>query len=150
MKIAVIIATRNRKSELCKALLSLNRQTFLPVEVIIVDSSDELITFDADMFSKLSIKLFRSISSLVVQRNTGLKQVSVTTDVIVFLDDDVELENDYLEKLVQVFWIARQLALKDLLLTQCRRVAGLEASVMVTLTNALVTFRLSIRAGIKI
>ena len=103
MNCSVIIATRNRKTELYNALLSLNRQTLLPVEVIVVDSSDEPIFIDDSEFLKLSIQLFRSIPSLVVQRNAGLKQVSVTTEVVVFIDDDVELENEYLDKLGSVF-----------------------------------------------
>lgn len=103
---AVVIATRNRPQPLRECLESLNQQSLLPNQVVIVDSSD---TED----TKIEVEALRShmaflvsyiptaIRSAARQRNLGAEQVR--TDLIFFLDDDVVLEREFVAEIVAVF-----------------------------------------------
>jgi glycosyltransferase involved in cell wall biosynthesis len=101
----VVIATRNRAVPLRHTLLSLSRQSRLPDSVVIVDASD-------DGSSELAVEALRPTLSYPLvfakapepsaarQRNRGT--VLLQTDVVVFLDDDVDLDREFLRELVTV------------------------------------------------
>jgi glycosyltransferase involved in cell wall biosynthesis len=101
MKISVVIPTRNRPDHIRKALLSLQKQTYLPAEVIIVDSSDDL-AYSKEVSRQsmpFSLAWLASAPSVCVQRNKG---ISVASNSWVFLcDDDIELAENYLQKLFE-------------------------------------------------
>jgi len=102
----VIISTYKRYNAIIEALNSLNNQTLLPDEVIIFDESptDELRRIiKARRFGYL-VKYVWSPSefrSLARSRNKAKKLAKGRT--IVFLDDDVILSPDYLERIVRFF-----------------------------------------------
>ena len=87
----VVICTRDRPHELEACLRSLAAQTDPPDAVIVVDSSDE-----PQPLPTLALPLRRHESppGLPVQRNLALRHA--TSDLVTFLDDDVELEPGYL------------------------------------------------------
>jgi glycosyltransferase involved in cell wall biosynthesis len=104
MRCSVIICTRNRQGDLEHCLESISRQTLRPDEVIIVDGSDtdRLLTILNDQrFNKLALIYKHTDPGLTRQRNVGIKMTS--GDILFFFDDDVELRNDYIEKIVEVY-----------------------------------------------
>lgn len=109
MKISVIIPTMNRPESLKRTLDSLMRQTRLPDEIVVVDQSTNNQSKIAVSETKLghvekpvSFKyVVQEEKSLVRARNRGLE--AAEGDILSFLDDDVELFGDYLEKVGRRF-----------------------------------------------
>lgn len=103
---AVVIATRNRATCIQQLLSDLARQSALPEQVVVVDSSDE-------GQSALPRQLVRQVwpfrtsylyaprPSAARQRNQGAALTD--TDLVVFLDDDVQLDAGFLEALIAPF-----------------------------------------------
>src|ERR671914_1495885 len=94
---AFIIATRNRPDELLVTIESLVRQTVLPAELCIVDSSDE--TPVRAKIEELCEEVGLSLDyhhpaprGLTVQRNIGIDRTD--GDPVFFIDDDVWLAPD--------------------------------------------------------
>src|SRR3990167_4800057 len=132
LKNSIIICTRNRTNDLIACLNSLARQTVLPDELIIVDSSDQ--PLGQDFVDNLS-RTLRQASSLRqrlrrtqqceqeneawVQGSEILIQYHHTKpgltyqrnigidhahgDIIYFFDDDVILRPDYIERMQEAF-----------------------------------------------
>ena len=105
MKISVIIPTLNRPQDLTVAMESLMRQTHHPVEILIVDQSEDSRTREAVEAVQAKypeqaglFKYFhRTEKSTARARNFGTGNVS--GEVVSYLDDDVELMPDYYEKI---------------------------------------------------
>ena len=98
--ITVVIATRNRPSQLVNLLNLIELQTVLPNEIIIIDSSDVILSYPS--ISQIKIKyLHTDQKSTARQRNLGIEQVQKGTDVLFFLDDDTIPDRDYLSQMVQ-------------------------------------------------
>jgi glycosyltransferase involved in cell wall biosynthesis len=81
------------------ALLNNLTQSLHPIyEVIIVDSSDESIAIsEFNAIPQLSILYLRSISSVCIQRNKGIRAAS--SPWIFICDDDIEVPADYIQKI---------------------------------------------------
>lgn len=98
--VSIIIPTFNRHHMLCRALKSIERQTLIPFEVIVVN--------DGEYFDPSSIySTFKSIDVKVIEgkkigvasaRNAGIE--SSAGKWILFLDDDDELKPGYIEHVV--------------------------------------------------
>lgn len=108
--LAVLIPTLNRPHDLAIAVETLLRQTRLPQELIIMDQStgDESERRIRAMFAEraneaahFELRYTRdpSIRSLAVARNLLLEQNRCS--IFLFLDDDVELEPDFVERLLE-------------------------------------------------
>src|SRR5688500_7548735 len=94
---AFIIATRNRPDELLVTIESLVRQTVLPAELCIVDSSDEtpVRAKIEELCEEVGLALdyhHPAPRGLTIQRNIGIDRT--TGDPVFFVDDDVFLEPD--------------------------------------------------------
>jgi len=103
---AFIIATRNRPDELLVAVQSLVRQTILPAELCIVDSSDDTPTRTQieELCEEIGLKLdyhHPAPRGLPVQRNIGVDRTSA--DPVFFVDDDVFLEPDCHEQILREY-----------------------------------------------
>jgi GT2 family glycosyltransferase len=103
---SVIIATRHRPEPLAECLESLQRQTLQPLEVIVVDSSEDQATrtLCSGMDWKTSGPLLHvstKIRSAAIQRNLGAERAK--GGILVFLDDDVVLEPAFLMELLAPF-----------------------------------------------
>lgn len=103
---SVVIATRQRPGPLAECLASLQQQTFAPLQVIVVDSSQDSATGTvceswAQQLGVPLLYLASPIRSAAVQRNLGAKRAS--GEVLVFLDDDVVLEPEFLAELLAPF-----------------------------------------------
>jgi glycosyltransferase involved in cell wall biosynthesis len=100
---SAILLTRNRKEELEKCLKSIEKQTILPDEVIVVDSSDNSHEIQklCESFKKFSASyIYTFPPGLTRQRNIGLN--ASKGEIIFFFDDDIELDRYYIEKCFEV------------------------------------------------
>lgn len=113
MDVSIVISTLyKRPEELKECLESIGEQTVHPREVIIINGASD------DSWKKVSgmfVKLFKRLrdrgivvrhvslpgSSLTHARNTGAKLAK--GDIVLYLDDDVILDRDYLKGLLKVY-----------------------------------------------
>ena len=107
-KISVIIPTKDRTQDIVRCLESIAIQTMPPEEVVIVDSSDtDELKSALDSFENLNIKYVhiemdkKFKGSQQIAMNAGLD--NSTDDILIFLDDDVILDKNYIENIVRVF-----------------------------------------------
>lgn len=103
---SVVIATRNRPDPIRETLASLNRQAMRPGTVIVVDSSDgpETARIVAEIEPSLRFPVIyrhTEIRSAARQRNLGADLDA--SDVVVFMDDDLDLDPGCLGELLNVF-----------------------------------------------
>jgi len=113
--ISVVVATMNRPQELADMLSTLLAQSHLPEEVIIVDqscdcSTESVVECCANKLGSSAPKIVyvhalnpdaRSAAGAGAARNIGIERA--TGDVLVFLDDDVLLEREFLQELLAVY-----------------------------------------------
>ena len=107
---AVIICTKNRPRDLEITLSSLVNQSRLPGFLIVVDDSTGRETEDllktCPVTGRIGIRYIHTEHphiGLPAARNTGINNVPDGTEIILFLDDDVTLEKDYIRIICQVF-----------------------------------------------
>lgn len=103
MKISVIIPTRNRTHFLKRCIKSVENQTEEPFELIVVIHVDDKITKEhiSQLSSKIKIKYFETTGGSCKSRNLGINHV--LGDIVVFIDDDEILEENYIKNLKKVF-----------------------------------------------
>lgn len=100
-RITIVIPTKNRKNFLFRAIDSINKQTYLPYEVIIVDdASNEKISINeltSSLHKKIKCNYIYNESSQGggSTRNIGVQASS--GEYILFLDDDDALIENYIE-----------------------------------------------------
>ncbi|OHD07653.1 MAG: hypothetical protein A2086_16100 [Spirochaetes bacterium GWD1_27_9] len=118
MNISIIIPTLNRLVDLQKFISSLEEQTYLANELIIVDQSDndltkEFITNYSNLQKKINVKyLYSPEKSLTKARNFGIKHIGESCDLVAFFDDDVILNSDYLSEIINFFENDKQMVYK--------------------------------------
>ena len=106
--ISVVTPTWRRPVEVAGLLANLSQQQLLPLEVIVVDgaSSNECETerVVSEMSSVLPFRCryFRNERGTAIQRNRGIEEAAPGT-FIAFIDDDVRLEPDFLQRIIAVF-----------------------------------------------
>ncbi len=107
--ISVVTPTLRRPREVAALLENLSQQTLLPVEVVLVDGApveerdtENVIAALSDNSLPFDVNYFRHQRGTAIQRNKGIEEAS-TSDFIAFVDDDVRLEPDFLEKIVEIF-----------------------------------------------
>lgn len=101
---SVVICTLDNHIGLKECIRSLNAQTVLPIEVIVVHGNENSQTkqvFKEGLNPRVKGIYLTAERSLVRQRNIG--SANAQGDVVVFLDDDVVLERDYLEQLLILY-----------------------------------------------
>lgn len=97
MYISVVIPSKGRPDILEGTLASLARQTRLPDELLVVVTSPADV--DASTLARRECRVLFSAPGITKQRNAALAALSPDSEVIVFLDDDVELAGDYLRRI---------------------------------------------------
>lgn len=98
MDISVIIPTCNRKQRLLSLLQNLNNSSVRPLEILVIDSGEDLLTpTEVASFKDLNIIYSQSERSVCIQRNIGV--LKAEGDWVFLCDDDVEVPSDYLQKL---------------------------------------------------
>ena len=97
---AILVATRNRPAQLDKLLNSISGQSHLPNQIVIVSSGDGVESI-INKFGGLKIEYIHSdISGQIHQKQIGIKRISHDIDWVIFLDDDLELLPDCIDKLI--------------------------------------------------
>ncbi len=90
---SVIIPSRNRKEYVLDLLSDLRNQTFQDFETIVVDQSDRYYFLtDCKYIQDTEVGPNRA-------RKIGIENASA--DIIMFLDDDIRVNSDYIEQLVR-------------------------------------------------
>ena len=100
MRISVVLCSYSRPSVLDETVLSVLRQTLLPEVILIVTPSREHVL--AQTLDRDRVRFVESRRGLPIQRNTAIDNLP-ETDLIAFLDDDMELCPSYLESMHQLF-----------------------------------------------
>lgn len=110
LSVSVVICTRNRAASLVATFEALQaaaaRVPHISLEVIVVDNGstdDTSATLDA-WADGAAIKvrtLFEPRLGLAIARNTGVN--ASNGDIIVFTDDDCRLQDNYFEKLLEIY-----------------------------------------------
>jgi GT2 family glycosyltransferase len=103
--ITVVVCTKDRFTELKRFWESLDRQTLLPDELIIVDASeyDKISGLIQNRIrsSRYLIKYIRTEPDLTRQRNTGIRESR--GKYIFFFDDDVILDSEFIRVIYETF-----------------------------------------------
>ena len=95
--VSIVIATKGRPEVLRETIESLQRQTFRPLEIIVVVPAIE------DLPSKHwgeDVRYIVGPLGLTSQRNKGIAAIANRVTYVGCFDDDVELKADYLEQAV--------------------------------------------------
>ena len=106
---SVVIPTCNRATKLKILLISILEQEILPKEVIIVDQSDNRLTFNVaneikERFSKMKILLkYFHISQKNGSRARNLGINHSTGEIVFFIDDDVRPFRNYTKNILKVY-----------------------------------------------
>ena len=105
LNISVIIPTLNRSKELKQCLLSIANAKNHPLEVLLVDQSSNMaIEKISHEIKHLQIRYFyQNIQSWALARNIGIEKLNRNTDIVVFLDDDVIVQEDFFEEIIKFF-----------------------------------------------
>jgi GT2 family glycosyltransferase len=100
--ITVIISTKDRWSDLQKALLSLRRQS-LQHKVIVMDDNSSDDTYDnvVKSFPNVTIYTYKESCGYIVRRNQAIK--FATTPYVLSIDDDCTLESSEIIKDIATF-----------------------------------------------
>ncbi|MDO8281322.1 MAG: glycosyltransferase [Thermodesulfovibrionia bacterium] len=113
MTISVAIPTKNRCEDLLNTLKSILIQAYLPSEIIIVDQNISpdvnnavlslFNNLDESTKSGISLKYIHAteITGLAQARNVALKRNK--SDILLFLDDDVLLEEDFIFHILETY-----------------------------------------------
>jgi glycosyltransferase involved in cell wall biosynthesis len=97
--VSLIICTIRREELLLPLLERLEQQTYSEFEVLLIDAGDRAGREPTPWASK--VRTIRSQRGLALQRNVGLR--ASRGDVIGFLDDDVMVERDFVERIATIF-----------------------------------------------
>ena len=106
--LTIVLPTKNRPTSLESALLSCLHQLHLVECLVVVDQSDKNY-FPPDCELRRSLEectnlqwiYDTSINGLVAAKNHGL--LHVTTEIVCFLEDDVEIEPNYFQSILDIF-----------------------------------------------
>ena len=110
--IDIVIPTLNRAHNIHELLVSILGQTVKPHQIIVVDDSTNnetrlLIASLSSRFLEREVKLLhiwgdkRPPKGICKARNLGMKQT--TSDIVLFVDDDVVLDIRYIENLLGAY-----------------------------------------------
>ena len=104
-RIAFVIPTKDRPDDLTKMLSSIAAQTRRPDQIIVVDGSDPVVRPVVDRFAPvMAIDYVRVFPpSLAKQRNAGMAVLHPATTLAGYIDDDIVLEPEAVERML-AFW----------------------------------------------
>jgi len=102
--LALIVATKDRPSEIARLLRSLNEQTYPADQVIVVDGGESPVRLATEVYKASSLVYVRKLPpSASGQRNEGVSHVRAGITLTGFMDDDAVLEPTALENMLG-FW----------------------------------------------
>lgn len=102
--LAFVVPTRNRPADLRRMLRSVESQSALPEEVILVDGGEQTVEDVAAEFPRLNVRYLRVYPpSLSRQRNAGMEAVHPSMTLAGYIDDDIVFEPGAIEAML-TFW----------------------------------------------
>ena len=108
--LGVIIATVGRKEMVEQTIVSLSSRRTIPGCVIVVGAGEkDLPGFGLELPFSVHL-LLAPAKGLPIQRNHGIRQLSASIEFVAFLDDDMELHDDYCAEVENVFRSAPEVA----------------------------------------
>ena len=103
-RLAVVVPTKDRSADLRRMLDSLQSQSAVPDQVIVVDGGDETVEWVASEFPTLNIAYVRVFPpSLSKQRNVGMAELRPDITLAGYLDDDLVMEPRSVEHMLR-YW----------------------------------------------
>jgi GT2 family glycosyltransferase len=99
--IGVIIPSRGRPDELAETLLSIQRQTVVPKQIILAVTCEQDIK--PEVFRAENVAVCIGGGGNSAQKNRGIRALSEGIEIVIFFDDDVELAPNYIEVVRSVF-----------------------------------------------
>lgn len=103
-RVAFVVPTKDRPVDLRRLLASIDAQSVLPDQLIIVDGGDTTVEGVVGEFPRLHIEYVRHYPpSLSHQRNAGMARVRPEMALAGYLDDDLVFEPGALEAMLE-FW----------------------------------------------
>lgn len=104
LKVAFIIATKDRPDDLRKTLQSVESQSVVPDQMIVVDASESPVEHVTREFPGLCLDYLRHLPpSAAAQRNAGIAIVGADIDLIGFMDDDIVIEPQAVAVMLRFF-----------------------------------------------
>ena len=101
LNFSILVATKNRPSELALLLDSITKSTILPSKLVIVFAGTDINHIVSDYTSKLNIELIKSeIASQVFQKSKGIENLQSESDWVLFLDDDILVDKNAINILI--------------------------------------------------
>lgn len=101
--VAVVIATVGRAQVVGQTIASLALRKTLPQQVVVVGAGQgDLPAFSPDLPFSMQM-LVSSVKGLTVQRNHGVRNLAPEIEFVAFLDDDMEVHDDYCAEIENVF-----------------------------------------------
>jgi len=101
MNISVVICTLNRPPILHDTILSIMKQELKPRQVLVSSTGREHML--PETLALPGVEFVLSPMGSCVQRNRGLDAIAPGTDLVVFMDDDVELCTSYVAEMARLF-----------------------------------------------
>src|SRR5882724_803194 len=101
MNISVIISTLNRAAVLHDTVLSIQRQTVQPRQILIAAPGKKHVL--PETLALPFVEFIQSPVGSCAQRNAAFEALNRHTDLIAFLDDDIELCRSYMEEMTRLF-----------------------------------------------
>jgi GT2 family glycosyltransferase len=105
LSVSIAIPTKDRHADLADCLASISRQTRLPDEVVVIEGGKSIIGSNNIPQGLMNTVLvhFPESSGLTASRNKALALVS--KDIVIFLDDDLVLDEHFVEKITEPFGV---------------------------------------------
>ncbi|MFQ3675832.1 MAG: glycosyltransferase [Endomicrobiia bacterium] len=98
MKYSIVIVSKDNRNFLLKCLDTLKKYVVDDVEIVLVESGNNLTDLD---FKLKHIKIPLLKAGYSYQRNLGIKNSS--GDYVIFIDDDIEVFSNWFEEIIKVF-----------------------------------------------
>ncbi len=97
MKYSVVIISKNNRELLINSIKNLLRCIPKDTEIVVVESISPFKDFPFDNIKYIYVE--PSLSGFSIQRNIGV--MNATGDYVIFIDDDVEVNNDWFKSLTE-------------------------------------------------
>jgi glycosyltransferase involved in cell wall biosynthesis len=101
MNISVIICTLNRPAILHQTIMSVKKQAVAPRQIIVASPSLDHVL--PETLALTGVEYVQTPIGLCKQRNKALEAVARDTELVAFLDDDIELARSYLAEMSRLF-----------------------------------------------
>ena len=103
-QLEIVVATKNRPDQIARLLQSISNSSRIPAKIIIVYHGSILKSQLLLSNPSLNLQFIQSeIASQIFQKKLGLKALSQDCEWVFFLDDDVVIETNTLDKLFELY-----------------------------------------------